>query len=89
MLFCEANNPLVTTKHFINANNTTDKKLLNKYQLQKYLLTKVVTETLQNKNKITKLSKQEAGGDQKHVYFFTRPYHQTLRMDESEGISTF
>ncbi len=30
---------------------------------------KVMTESLQNKKKITKLLKQEAGGEEKHVYF--------------------
>ncbi len=32
-----------------------------------------MTESLQNKKKITELPKKEAGGDEKHVYFFTRP----------------
>ena len=32
-----------------------------------------MTESFQNKKKMTKLSKKEAGGDEKHVYFFTRP----------------
>ncbi len=27
-----------------------------------------------NKKKITTLPKKEAGGDEKHVYFFTQPY---------------
>ncbi len=31
-------------------------------------------ESLQNKNKIAILSKKEAGGNKKHVCFFTRPY---------------
>ncbi len=36
-----------------------------------------MTESLQNKKKITKLPKKEAGGDEKHAYFFTRPNLQT------------
>ncbi len=44
-------------------------KLWNKYQLQKYFFPKVMTESLQNKKKITKLSKKEAGGDEKHGFF--------------------
>ncbi len=39
---------------------------------QKYLLTKVVTKSLQNmKENYIKLSKQKAGRDEKHVYVFT------------------
>ena len=34
-----------------------------------------MTESLQNTKKMTKLSKKDAGGDEKHVYFFTRPNH--------------
>ena len=33
-----------------------------------------MTESLQNKKKITELFKKEAGGDEKHVYFYTWPY---------------
>ncbi len=31
-----------------------------------------MTESLENKNQITKLSNNEAGRDKKHVYFFTQ-----------------
>ncbi len=40
-----------------------------------------MTESLQIKKKITKLSKKEAGGEEKHVYFFTRPYIIFLTCD--------
>ncbi len=39
-----------------------------------------MTESLQNKNKLTK---KEAGGDEKHVYFFIRPYTQVLMKSET------
>ncbi len=39
------------------------------------VLLKVMTESLQNNLENSKLSKKEAGGDKKHVYFFTRPNH--------------
>ena len=63
--------PLVITKHFIHASHKTSKKLWNKYQRQKYLLTKVMTKSLQNRKKITKkkLSKKER--EEKHIAFVT------------------
>ena len=45
-----------------------------------------MTESLQNKNKITKLPKKEAGGDEKHVYFFTRPSIPCLPADRQCAI---
>ena len=32
-----------------------------------------MTESLQNKKKIEKSSKKEEGGDEKHIFSFTRP----------------
>ena len=48
------------------------------YQLPKYLFTKDMTESLQNKKKMTKVPKIQAGWDEKHVYFLTWPYSIVL-----------
>ncbi len=39
-----------------------------------------MTESLPNKKKITKFPKKEAGGDERHVYFFTRPYKNVFKI---------
>ena len=46
-------------------------KALEQVSTSQIFFTKVMPESWQNKKKITKLSKKEAGGDKKHVYICT------------------
>ena len=45
-----------------------------------------MTESLQNKMKITKLSKKEAGGGEKHDYYFTPPILHKTELNDTYNI---